>query len=188
MVYFLPASERLLLGGEPRVSGVAYTLYTLDLKDNTLKVLNDAFLELPYNAPTGLGCRDTSYRALAADETAWVVACSVGGLWLVTRHTAPALLVSYDDTVAKPRGIASEPPRPEDSQRTFHQEYGLAWSPDASRIYYCPDVDKKAVLITVATRQGRPMATCLGGAVWSPDGRTIAGTRAGMIADQIVVQ
>jgi hypothetical protein len=119
VVYFLPASDRLLLGGEPRVADGGYTLYTLNLKDDALKVSNDTFLELPYNAPAGLGCPDASYRALAADETAWVVACS-RGLWLVTRPAGPALLVSYDDTVATPRGIASEA-QPEDYQRTFAQ-------------------------------------------------------------------
>ena len=193
VVYFLPRSERLLLAGKPQRPGsdAGYTLYTLDLnpafdlKNSALRVLDDAFLELPYNAPAGLGCRDASYRALAADETAWVVACP-RGLWLVSRRAEPALLISYDDTVAEPR-IAYDP-RPEDDQRTFHQTYGLAWSPDASRIYYCPDVDKKAVIITAATRQVQPVGMCLGGAAWSPAGRTITGTRAGMIADQIVVQ
>jgi hypothetical protein len=73
-------------------------------------------------------------------------------------------------------------------KRTFAQDYGPAWSPDGSQLYYCPNVDKTAVFITLETGHVRAATMCLGGAVWSPDGRRIAGTRAGMIADELVVR
>src|SRR5262245_7217307 len=126
---------------------------------------------------------DMSYSAIAPDETAWIVACRINrqpGLWLIDEQRPPRLLLAAD--LPKFIHFQSGPTRSaevirdiEDRIRLFDQEFGLAWSPDGRRIYYCANPNTQAVVVNVAEMVHRQVDSCGVGAVWSDDRVRVAG-------------
>jgi len=129
---------------------------------------------------------DTSYSAIAPDERTWVVACRLqrqSGLWLMDFQQAPRLLLAAPTPLSFPERPDSTPAAEavngiEDRMRPFEQTFGLAWSPDGRRVYYCGNFGTKALVVNVADTSSRQVEPCLIGAVWSDDGTRVAGVDA----------
>jgi len=172
-----PQSDRVVFQSRP-----GGEIHGIDLTDGARSVVDNPVWQVRFEHKK-YPC-DMSYSALAPDEHAWVVACETG-LWSVNGSDPPTLLLSFET------GAASLPPvivpGMENGARPFWQEFGLALSPDASRIYYCGWKEDTGVLIDVPNRTSRTALSCVTGAIWSPDGRRIIGvTRKGKLGEVVV--
>lgn len=187
-VFVLPGGREVWwIDSEPdeETRALAFSLDTGELTRVTDDFLRLRTARAHPEDPGSIPC-EPDHAQLSPQRDLWAIRCGFArgeewwsGLWVLDRSGEMRLVHQLrsapDDAVRRVRARERFERTLEDMVTEPEEESGLAWSPDQSRLYWCPGRYLAGAVISVQNRSFIPHEPCFVLPSWSPDGKRIVG-------------